>query len=546
MPISEQRLLSAALLAAIALLSIQVLAFGYGRDQAIYAVVAREVLAGGMPYRDAWDFKPPGIFLFYVLARGLFGGAQIGIRIVEVLGLVLMVAGLVRLSRRFWGEPVIGLIAGVLALLDHAQFDFWHTAQPESFAGMLTVLALVVLNPSDLLAAPAEAAPLEPVDTWRWGACAALFGFCGLLKPPLAGGALVVALLIARRRLARGDGLARGLLLPVAVFFAGGCLPLAAVLLWFWSRGALSDLFETLFVFAPRYTALSWEGADLPGMAWQGLFVWLQSISGSALLGLLLLAVFARRGAERRGLGIVLGILALHFAGVLMQGKFFTYHYGASVPLVALLAALGLFEAWRRLRHLRGWGPAVFLIMCLVSALLPQANRHYEDAFGTRCLKRARLIASGLRDLRLADELSTAFGVDAGANRAAAAYVAAHTPRDRPILVWGFEPVIYDWAERGLATRYVYDVPQRSAWSRADSQALMLGELCARPPSAIVVEHEDRMSWVTGSWEDSAESLPAFPALARWLAASYRLDSALQGFDVYLERAPPPAGVCPS
>ena len=61
---------------AIAFLLAQLLCFGYGRDQGIYAVVARAMLDGGMPYRDAWDFKPPGIFLIYALARALFGEAQ--------------------------------------------------------------------------------------------------------------------------------------------------------------------------------------------------------------------------------------------------------------------------------------------------------------------------------------------------------------------------------------------------------------------------------------------------------------------------------------
>src|SRR5271156_753947 len=54
-----------------------VLTFDYGRDQAIYAVVAREVLAGGAPYRAAFDFKPPGIFSPFAAARMLFGPTEL-------------------------------------------------------------------------------------------------------------------------------------------------------------------------------------------------------------------------------------------------------------------------------------------------------------------------------------------------------------------------------------------------------------------------------------------------------------------------------------
>ena len=55
--------------AVIAFCSIQILTFSYGRDQGIYAVVGDGVLHGKMPYRDLWDFKPPGIFLVYALAQ---------------------------------------------------------------------------------------------------------------------------------------------------------------------------------------------------------------------------------------------------------------------------------------------------------------------------------------------------------------------------------------------------------------------------------------------------------------------------------------------
>src|SRR5579859_8202493 len=33
-----------------------------GQDQGLYHAVAEEILRGGVPYRDAWDPKPPGVF----------------------------------------------------------------------------------------------------------------------------------------------------------------------------------------------------------------------------------------------------------------------------------------------------------------------------------------------------------------------------------------------------------------------------------------------------------------------------------------------------
>src|SRR5690349_4700616 len=85
--------------AIVALSSLQILLFGFGRDQGIYAVVGDALLDGKMPYRDAWDFKPPGIFLVFAVADALFGKAMSSIRLLEVAGLVAVVFAFKRLGR---------------------------------------------------------------------------------------------------------------------------------------------------------------------------------------------------------------------------------------------------------------------------------------------------------------------------------------------------------------------------------------------------------------------------------------------------------------
>src|ERR1044072_2235741 len=42
-------------------------------DQAVFALGAERLLAGGRLYVDYWDFKQPGIFWFFALAGRLFG-----------------------------------------------------------------------------------------------------------------------------------------------------------------------------------------------------------------------------------------------------------------------------------------------------------------------------------------------------------------------------------------------------------------------------------------------------------------------------------------
>ena len=42
-----------------------------GADQALYAYVGERIRAGGLPYRDAWDQKPPAIHFLYAGLRTL-------------------------------------------------------------------------------------------------------------------------------------------------------------------------------------------------------------------------------------------------------------------------------------------------------------------------------------------------------------------------------------------------------------------------------------------------------------------------------------------
>ena len=239
----------------IAFSSLTILFYSFGRDQGIYAVVVDTILDGGMPYRDAWDFKPPGIFLTYALAQGLFGKSMLAIRLLEVLGLIGTAFGLQRLGQVFLDRPRAGLVAAAVAALVHAELEFWHTAQPETFGGYLTVAALVVVT-------------LEPAQKRRWlvplGA-GALFGLCALFKPPLGGGILVCGAYVLTREQLRAAGLPR-LVRCAGLLVLGFATPIALVLIWLAARGAWPAFYWTFHDFVPGYTKLNWSDANAAAM----------------------------------------------------------------------------------------------------------------------------------------------------------------------------------------------------------------------------------------------------------------------------------------
>jgi hypothetical protein len=81
--------------------------------------------------------------------------------------------------------------------------------------------------------------------------------------------------------------------------------------------------------------------------------------------------------------------------------------------------------------------------------------------------------------------------------------------------------------EKPLASRYIYDVPQRAPWSREQTRAELMDDLRERPPDIIVVERGDAVPQVTGTPLDSRSELQTFAELRTLLADRY-----IAGLDV--------------
>ena len=161
--------------------------FEYGLDQGIYGAVADVMHAGGAPYRDAWDFKPPGVFFVYSAARSLFGEGMRAVRVLEALGFASLVLAFAIFSRRFTGSYAPGALGGALAASGHVWLGFWHTGQPESFGAVLLAWALVLATTAPPAAGVRGASRRE----LAWAGAGALYALAALLKPPLGGGLLV-------------------------------------------------------------------------------------------------------------------------------------------------------------------------------------------------------------------------------------------------------------------------------------------------------------------------------------------------------------------
>jgi hypothetical protein len=510
----------------VAFSSLSILLFSFGRDQGIYAVVADTMLKGGMPYRDAWDFKPPGIFIVYSLAQGLFGKTMLAIRLLEVIGLIATVFGLQRLGQVFFDRPKAGLVAGAVAALLHAQLEFWHTAQPETFGGFLTIAALVVLT-------------LDTSPRRRWLvplAVGALFGLCALLKPPLGGGVLVCGAYVLTREQTRAAKLPR-LLQVAALIVFGFALPIALVLGWIAARGAWPAFWWTFHDFVPGYTKLNWSDAHAPSMLYHALEEAFFKFSALSAFGVIAaIAMTPLHAREREGIFLVLGIIAIHLTGITMQGKFFPYHYAATLVLICFISGLGLYKLFRRCLVA---GPGSMLALAsfvLVAISMRDAARDLPQGFWERTQMRLAFLlrqAPFHSRAELDRQLSFVADYSLDADRQLALDIRSRTGSADPVFIWGFEPSTYFLAERPLASRWTYSVPQRTPWQREYSRRELLKDLSLNRPKVVVVQRRDVFPSVTGSPLDSRDELPGFPELESLIDNQYRKVRELEDFEIY-------------
>ncbi len=500
------RLLLFASVAALAALLVLLATFRFGRDQGIYAAVAEAVVHGGAPYRDAWDFKPPLIFFIYGLARIVFGEGMLAIRLLEAAALASLLPAFAALSRRWLGDGRPGILAAFVAILCQVQLEYWDTAQPESFGGVLVVWALVCATDPDR-------------RRRAWFGAGLLYALAAFCKPPLGGGFLVSLgfAVSAQQREAGRSGWA-----PALAFSAGGATAVAALCAWFFGMQAWREAYETLFVFAPEYHALRFEWGQLPLNLIRSVRASLLGFSAYLTVGIALLLLLPPLGSRERLATLHVALIgALQLLGVALQARFYPYHYAATLTLWSLLAGWGIWKLWLRVRGFPLGAPLALAALVLLAVPAPSIITYGPYSFWERARMRTDLLL-GRATPELESRLHSTGDVNYEVNRRAAAWIADGTPPDSSLFVWGFESSLYTMARRRPASRYVYNVPQRLAWRHRDrARRQLLDELRSDPPYAIVVVAHDVREGVTGNRLDSRAELDGFPELRRLLERDY-------------------------
>ena len=504
-PITARTFLQAFALAL--LLLAPTLWYPVGRDTANFLYVARVMAHGGTLYRDAWEIKPPGIFLaFSVLTRTCDGAALVPFAHIVDIALCGIVGLLLAQLAGAFGVAEAGWAAAAWYASFYLEGGFGNLAETESWANPAalgaTLLCLRVASPQSrhneriLFCAGILAA------------VAALVKFT-MLAPLLP----FVVLALWRCRSLRATA-----------WFAGGfAIAFAIAILWLrWSGAwpAYEDIQRHFVVpyvayssapFGPHFAML------LRFVKWYGIVLWMPTLLGVAALG--------SRGWPAKFKCASLASLALCVLAIWIQQKCIFYYWEALFPVAGLLAAIGSVKSMRLARMPSQWlAPAALLL-----AMGWHAYRNYPEY-----ILAARHATGGISAAQWWAHFSLP-GEDDPVGKAydAAAYVSAHTNPDDSILVYGFESTIYIVSNRHAPSRFFFNPPVVSNYAPDAWRYEFLHDLEARPPKLILLRHGDSSEWIGGAPGDSCALFLGSEPQRAWLDANYRLAQDDSGFAIY-------------
>ncbi|MEX0683102.1 MAG: glycosyltransferase family 39 protein [Dehalococcoidia bacterium] len=455
------------------------------RDEGLYATVAQMMLDGKIPYRDAFDNKPPMIFGWYATSFMMFGEHVWAPRLLASL-LLSGATFLMYLEGKLLFSHRAGLAAALALACSFGLATLEMSANTEAFMIPPLVGALYCFSMGQKTSLPG------------WYAAAGFLSGIAIATKHISLFVFVLYVALLAWPLVRAGGWRE---LRTVAFrdsggaLIGGCLvAFVAVVAPFAATGTLPELFEATVVYTVMYVG---DGAmsDKIGMLLDSPTYVTVAFGPLLPLGLLGILQITKSGATGHR-PLVLGWLAANWLGIIAAGRFYDHYYTTLLAPMALLAPLGVIFIRNHWSH-----PIIRLGMPAAIGLLAAATFSQNADVYLRETPEARHIAKYADDDRAAwENEGPAFGH----------WLNKNTEPGETIYNLGFQSELYFYADRKSPTRFIMDRPFWTNHSYIDEA---LEDLQANPP-AYIIDSAVYEGWTT-------ESLYT-PDIEAWLAANYR------------------------
>jgi hypothetical protein len=457
------------------------LGYPFGRDQGLHFYVGREWLNGLLPYRDAFDNKPPGIYLVHALGMVILGARQWVIRLLDLAA--VLVTGLVTVRAVRRDRPPAAGEAGIITLLFagfyFACFDYWDTAQAEGWEG-LALMAGYAVAESELGAR--RRAVLSGL----------LAGAAFLFKLPAALTGIVIAVVVALRACKSTPGRPMRAMLCALSFYGGGFFSVVGVFAtYFAMRGGFGAMIDVLYGFN-TYCALNATITAATAREWVREFWmnhcgdWLWIVFCFWLGGI---ATAIKRGSWRivRGAVIAMLLFLSTAASVYIQQKFYAYHWVVTAPFLMLCLGYGIAECMRCLPRMTLAAAIGILMYTFLGAPSWYSNKNVTYPITT--LQFWEYAAGNMPRATYLKQFTGVYKYDYYVLESLGNIVRDRTqPGDR-LHVRGFEPTVYAISGLRSPSRFFIENPlldpamnyHRAAWRAEHEQA------CWKDPPRFVV-----------------------------------------------------------
>jgi hypothetical protein len=483
----------------------------YGWDHGCFSFVADTILHGGVPYRDAWDFKGPLTFFVFTLLQAIFGTQMWAIRLLDLLLLAAAAFSAAKIVSLFAGR-IAAACTALMLVLTFASFGNWYTGQPDGWAANLLVIAVALLLTA------------EPVPASRLAMVGFLIGANSLLKPLYGTYLLLVLCAVWPEDQSKIAHAIRRL----AVALAGFGAPIAITLGWFAARGALGDLYDVHVRFnfermsTDPYLRMSLSRALRSSLGILTILPNFACVLAPAAVGA---GVLWR---ERRRTGVMFLVwLALSLFLVAAQRKFSVQNYSwhpICAPLV-LLGSIGLIRLWRIGSTGDNARPVRWLVVVLVAVLFKLTAKDPGEQIGRWASYVAgRMTPSQYRatfDVNIAGlggASANTVGFSIARDVELADYLREHTRPDDEVLVWS-DPLVNYLSSRPAITPITI-AHAFTTWGSEARRQRYRSELLAKMASERAIYFGVPLKDLEQGTDET--NLPAhFPELVSVLATSY-------------------------
>lgn len=490
------------------------LVYPFGRDQGIYAYIAKLILDGKVDYKFSYNLRPPAIHYTFALEQLILGKSMFNMRVFDIVWQSLTSFVIFMIAFRMTRSKLLAFVSSLIYLLLYFRLDYWHTLQTEGFMNLPFCLSIFLILSGDFKRK--------------------MYFFSGLFLSVTFLYKFVVApylvLLLIILFLNKKDEL-RVRISKASFFVFGFVTVIVFTAIYYILQNAIGQLLEVQFVQIPLYSKIAF-GTESPEFVISNLLrFFFYSVYSPLILVSIVCFVLAYKNKLLRGEYLVLFVWFLScLISVIAQWKFFLYQYLILVPPLAISAVCFLDLLYKKtdfrnrniLKYSAGFAAIVYLFFATRSYHQREADL-YNFISGKQSLGDLYI-----KNGTTSDSVFTMKKIFAVSD-----YVANHTEVKDGIYIWGIEPLIYYLSGRECISRFTYNTPL--CWKGANASYLneFVSELNDANPKLILVAKRDPMYDITGFHEDSEQLLQRFPEFKALLDNNYLIKDEIQEFKIY-------------